>query len=102
MGYADLAATGEQEVLATVTSLLTSVIGQDYADSVDVGMDTSFNADLELESIEFVALSAKLREHYGSSVNFAAFLADKDVAEVVELTIGDLVRHISSCLRGAP
>lgn len=104
MTYADLAPAGEQRVLTTVTELLSAVIGPEYAATVEIHMDTSFNEDLELESIEFVALSAKLREHYGSSVNFAAFLADKEVAEVVELTIGHLVRYIADCLaheRGA-
>ncbi|MCK2238016.1 MULTISPECIES: acyl carrier protein [unclassified Crossiella] len=100
MNYADLAPAVEQQVLATVTELLTAVIGQEYAQSIEIEMDTSFNEDLELESIEFVALSAKLREHYGSRVNFAAFLADKDVAETVGLTVGHLVRYLADCLAG--
>ncbi|WHT20050.1 acyl carrier protein [Crossiella sp. CA-258035] len=100
MSYADLASEVEQQVLATVTELLVAVIGPEYAQTVEIDMDTSFNHDLELESIEFVALSAKLREHYGGSVNFAAFLADKEVEEAVGLTVGHLVRHIAGCLAG--
>ncbi|MCO1578299.1 acyl carrier protein [Crossiella sp. SN42] len=100
MSYANLASEVEQQVLATVTELIAAVIGPEYAQTVEIDMDTSFNEDLELESIEFVALSAKLREHYGSSVNFAAFLADKEVEEAVGLTVGHLVRYIADCLAG--
>ncbi|MCP3798349.1 acyl carrier protein [Allokutzneria sp. A3M-2-11 16] len=88
----------ESAVLTTVRHMLVEVIGEDYALAVDIDMDTSFNRDLELESIEFVTLSAKLREHYGNTVNFAAFLGDKEVAEVAELTVGELVTYISGCV----
>lgn len=98
MASAEITRASEHQVLATVRQLLIDVIGPEYADGIEITMETSFNADLELESIEFVALSAKLREHYGNNVNFAAFLADKDVAEVVELTVGQVVQYIVESL----
>jgi acyl carrier protein len=61
-------------------------------------MDTTFGSDLELESIEFVALADRLRTEFGERVNFVAFLAKKQVDDMVSLTVGDVVRYVASCL----
>ena len=91
----------EDEILATISGLLIDIIGEEYVLGIEIGLDTSFNADLELESIEFVALASALREHYGDQVDFVAFLAGKDVEEIIALTVGELVRHIAGSL-GVP
>ena len=86
------------QVLAEVRGMLTEVIGAEYALSFDIDMDTSFEADLELESIEFVKLSTMLTERYGDRVNFVAFLATKELDEVIEMTVGEVVTYIANCL----
>lgn len=102
MAAEDLVTTGHlpvadrEQILATISRLLVEIIGEEYVLDLRIGPDTSFNADLELESIEFVALAAKLRESYGDRVDFVAFLADKEVGEIIALTVGDLVRHIAA------
>jgi acyl carrier protein len=88
------------DILATIGGLLIEIIGEEYVLGIEIGMDTSFNADLELESIEFVALASKLKERYGAQVDFVAFLAGMEVAEIIALTVGDLVRYIAGSLRG--
>jgi acyl carrier protein len=47
-----------------------------------------------MESIEFVKLGAKLTEHYGGAIDFAAFLADKDLDEIIEMRVGEVVAYI--------
>jgi acyl carrier protein len=86
-----------EQVLADVRAMLTEIIGTEYALSLDIGMDTSFDADLELESIEFVKLSTMLAERYGDRVNFVAFLAAKELDEIIDMTVGDVVTHIAHC-----
>ncbi len=86
------------QILAEVRALLIEIIGAEYALSLDIDMDTSFNADLELESIEFVKLSAMLAERYGGQVDFVAFLAAKEVDEIIEMTVGELVAYIAERL----
>jgi acyl carrier protein len=61
-------------------------------------MDTTFGHDLELESIEFVALADRLRTEFGERVNFVEFLAEKNVDDMVSLTVGDVVRYVASRL----
>ena len=98
MSTDSLASTTVDGILDTIGRLVVDVIGEEYALDLDIGMDTSFNADLELESIEFVALAASLRDEYGERVDFVAFLADKEVGEIIALTIGDVVRYIHRSL----
>jgi acyl carrier protein len=78
--------------------MLTEIIGAEYALSLDIGMATSFDADLELESIEFVKLATMLTERYGDRVDFVAFLAAKELDEIIEMTVGEVVTYIAGCL----
>jgi acyl carrier protein len=81
--------------------MLAEIIGEHYLLGVPIEMGTRFEADLELESIELVALTAKLTERYGDRVNFVAFLADKELDEIIELTVGQIVSYISDSLNAA-
>jgi len=101
--YTDMVPEGRElmkieRILADVRAMLIDIIGAEYALSLDIGMDTAFEADLELESIEFVKLAMMLAERYGNRVDFVAFLADKTIDEIIEMTVGDVVTYIASCL----
>nr|WP_241265557.1 phosphopantetheine-binding protein [Streptomyces boncukensis] len=64
----------------------------------DIGMDTTLGDDLEMESIDLVALSARLEEWYGPRVNLAEYLAGLELDEIIELTVGRIVAHVRSAL----
>lgn len=85
-----------EQVLTTVAELLREVIGDDGGLGPPITMDTSFNEDLELESIEFVALAEKLQERYGKSVDFAGWLSGMELTEILSLRVGALVDRIVS------
>ncbi|RMH39479.1 MAG: acyl carrier protein [Deltaproteobacteria bacterium] len=85
------------DVLQTVRRLIVEVVGDDLDMTGPIELATSFGRDLELESIEFVALAEKLQQHYGDAVDFTAWLADKDLDEIIALTVGDLVEYIAAC-----
>lgn len=87
----------ERETLETVAGLIRDVVGDDWEFDEPIDMETEINEDLELESIEFVALSEKLVDRYGDEVDFTGWLADMEFEEIVELTVGDVVRYIESC-----
>lgn len=86
------------EILADVVSMIADVVGADFLLDVEVTPDTTFNADLALESIEFVALAEKLQERYDGRVDFVAFVADMDIDEIMSMTVGRLVGYIGQCL----
>ncbi|GAA2375647.1 acyl carrier protein [Streptomyces cuspidosporus] len=94
-------ALAEHTVLKEVTDMLRAVLGEYGIDDAEITMDTLFHDDLQLESIDLVTLSAALGEHYGQSVNFAAFIADRGLEEIIALTVGDLVRHVVATLPAA-
>ena len=89
--------TNAQAVLERVAVILRDVIGEAWADDVPIAMDTSFAKDLELESIEFVALAERLRTEYGKSVDFAGWLAGMELQQILGLRVGQLVEFIVAC-----
>ncbi len=87
----------EDTMLATVTGLIMEVVGDELELAEPITLQTSFNKDLELESIEFVALAEQLQSHYGEKVNFVDWLSNKELDEIIALTVGDLVEFIKQC-----
>jgi acyl carrier protein len=85
-----------EEVLGVVRGIIAEVIGDDYVAEIDIGMDTSFGDDLDVESIEFVAMGEALTAQYGDRVDFAGWIAAMDVDEIIGITVGRLVEHIVS------
>jgi acyl carrier protein len=81
-------------VLDEVVQLLIEVVGEDFLLDLDITRDTTFSDDLALESIEFVALTEKLQQRYGGRVDFAAFVADMDITEIMTMKVGTLVAYI--------
>jgi acyl carrier protein len=86
------------DVLDQVVRILTEVVGEDFLLDTEITADTTFSDDLALESIEFVALSEKLHEHYGGQVDFVAFIGDMDINEIMSMTVGTLTGYIETQL----
>ncbi len=84
-------------ILATVSRLLVEVVGDELTLTGPITTASSFNRDLELESIEFVALAEKLQDHYGGAVDFVGWISTKELDQIIALTVGDLVELIASC-----
>ena len=88
----------QEEVLATLAGFIREVIEQEWTKDLPITMDTSFNTDLELESIEFVALTEKLQQHYAGRVEFALWLSEMELDEIISLRVGQVVEFIVQCL----
>lgn len=86
-------------VLADIAGMLRTLLEEYGLDEAEITRETTFHDDLELESIDLVALSGSLREHYGDRVNFAEFVADLELDEIIALTVGQLVDHVVASLR---
>ncbi|MFJ3892418.1 acyl carrier protein [Streptomyces sp. NPDC090083] len=94
--------TTEDTVLADLTGMLSTLLEDEYGvDDAEITMSTTFNRDLELESIDLVTLAGLLQEHYGTKVNFAEFLAGMEFDEIIELTVGRLVEYVVQSLKAA-
>jgi acyl carrier protein len=88
--------------LETVGRMIREVMDGEWDADRPITASTSFNGDLELESLEFVALAEKLQGHYGDRVDFVSWLSSKDLDEIIALRVGDVVEHIDSCLTSKP
>jgi acyl carrier protein len=87
----------KDRVLGDVARMVRDVIGEEWADDIAIGMETSFAKDLELESIEFVALADRIRSEYGGAINLAGWLATMDLEQILGLRVGQLVEFIVRC-----
>lgn len=86
------------ELLKAVEHALVAIAGDEILISGPISMTTSFNGDLELESIEFVALAENLQQQFGQRVDFVGWISGKELDQIIQLTVGELVEFIASCL----
>lgn len=84
------------DILETIARLVSEVIGTDLVEPITA--ETSLGQDLELESIELVALAEKIQAEYGQQVNFAEWLSQQELDELIQMKVGDIVDYIASCL----
>ena len=89
--------SSRDDILRVVERLVLEVAGDELLLTGPITLTTSFNADLELESIEFVALAEKLQQHYGAAVDFVGWISKKELDQIIALTVGELVEFIASC-----
>ncbi len=83
-------------LLTDLREIIADIIGQDKdLNGEEITMETSFSHDLELESIEFVVLSEKLQAKYGTELDFTAWLSAKELDEIINLQVKDVVAFIS-------
>ncbi len=87
-----------QTTLETLHTLLRDVVGEELDELGPLTVETRFGDDLELESIEFVALADRLQATYGDRVPFVDWLSTMDLDQIIALRVGDLVEYIDQCL----
>jgi acyl carrier protein len=86
----------QSEILNEVRGFIEQVIGEQWVSEFEIGMDTTFSSDLELESIEFVALAEKLQDRYGAAIDFPGWFSTMELDDLINLKVGQLVEHIAS------
>ena len=86
-------------VLGEIAEMLRQVLDEYVVDDVEITVDTKFYDDLEMESIDLVALAGLLEERYSGRVNFAEFIADLDLDEIITLTVGQLVDYVDRSMQ---
>jgi acyl carrier protein len=85
-------------IVETIARLVNEVIGEDVDFDLDIRADSSFSEDIELESIEFVALGEQLQITYGERIDLVGWFGELDLDEIIDLTVGELADFIAACL----
>jgi acyl carrier protein len=80
-------------LLAELVAMLLDVTGEDDGWAAGITPATRLEGDLQLESIELVALGELLRSRYGEGVDLAAFVAGLDIDQIIGLTVGDVLAY---------
>ena len=91
------------EILTVVRQQLLLVMELEE-DELEIEMKTRFQDELELESIEMIALGDAVKSHYSQldesniDVNFAGWLSQLSIEQLMELSVGDLVEWLYATL----
>ncbi|MGI5237864.1 acyl carrier protein [Dactylosporangium sp. CA-139066] len=89
----------QNAILAEVAEMLYAIRDHSGVDG-EITMSTTFQDDLEMESIDVVSLAGRLQARFGDTVNFAQFIAGLDLESARRLRVGQLVEHIAASLDG--
>ena len=80
------------ELLSAIADILREVTGSDAEWAARIAPESALEGDLGLESLELVAVSERLRAAY--DVDLAAYVAELDIDQLIELTVADLVDYV--------
>lgn len=96
-GVIATASQANHEIFIVLKQFVGEVIGQEFADELDIEPASSFTRDLEMDSIEIVAFSEKVKKHFGQQINFTGWLSGMDIDRLISLSINDIIIYIQEC-----
>ncbi len=82
--------------LETIVDLIRQAIDEDWIEDFEIDAETTFNDDLELESIELVVIGEKIQSHYGKSIDFNGWLGSFDLDQLIALNVGQLADYVAT------
>ena len=88
----------DSAVLVEIRRLIGEVIGEEYIVGIDIERDTTFGDDLEMESIEFVALAEALQDDYVDDVDFVAWIAELELDDLIAMNVGAVAGSVFATL----
>ncbi|SFE77054.1 acyl carrier protein [Chitinophaga sp. CF118] len=86
-----------EEILAVLKTFITEVIGQEFVEEMDITRESSFTRDLEMDSIEIVSFSEKVKAHFGEHIDFTGWLSGMGLDQLINLKLDDIINHIETC-----
>lgn len=97
----DTVTTGHQpateEIFNLLKQFITEVIGEEFVEEMDITPSSSFTKDLEMDSIEIVAFSEKVKAHFGEHIDFTGWLSNMDLDQLINLNLNDIINYIHEC-----
>jgi acyl carrier protein len=86
-----------EEIFTILKSFITEVIGEEFAEDLDISRESSFTRDLEMDSIEIVSFSEKVKSHFGEHIDFTGWLSGMDLDQLINLKLEDIINYIETC-----
>lgn len=91
-----MSAENLDQVLVAVADTIRTTIAEDWVDDFDIGRETRFSEDLEMESIEFVKLADALQARFGEDIDLVGWLSGKSIHELIQLNVGQIADFIAT------
>ncbi len=85
------------EIFDLLKQFITEVIGEEFVEEMDIETTSSFTRDLEMDSIEIVAFSEKVKAHFGEHIDFTGWLSGMDLDQLIHLNLNDIINYIQEC-----
>jgi len=86
-----------EELFTLLKGFITEVIGAEFVEEMDITPDSSFTKDLEMDSIEIVSFSEKIKAHFGDQIDFTGWLSSMDLDELINLDLLMIINYIYEC-----
>jgi acyl carrier protein len=86
-----------EQIFELLKQFITEVIGEEFVEEMDITMESSFTKDLEMDSIEIVSFSEKIKAHFGEQIDFTGWLSNMGLDELINLNLGTIVNYIALC-----
>ena len=87
--------TTSEEVFAQIKRFIAEIIGEDVVEEIEIERESVFTRDLEMDSIELVALAEKVNKKYGDKADFVAWFSGMELADLVKISLGEIVDFIA-------
>ena len=94
---ASTAKLNSDEIFDLMKQFITEVIGEEFVEEMDITPESSFTKDLEMDSIEIVSFSEKIKAHFGDQIDFTGWLSSMDIDQLINLNLGMIINYIMEC-----
>ena len=85
-------------IIRDITAVIREAVAEDWIQEFEIGANTSFNDDLDLESVEFVTIAAGLQQHFGEQIDLIGWLSTKSFDDLIALRVGNIAEFVSDRL----
>ncbi len=86
-----------EELFTLLSGFITEVIGAEFVEEMDITPESSFTKDLEMDSIEIVSFSEKIKAHFGDQIDFTGWLSSMDLDQLINLDLSMIINYIYEC-----
>ncbi|PWN72201.1 acyl carrier protein [Chryseobacterium phosphatilyticum] len=86
-----------EELFTLLKGFITEVIGAEFVEEMDITPESSFTKDLEMDSIEIVSFSEKIKAHFGDQIDFTGWLSSMDLDQLINLDLSMIINYIYEC-----
>lgn len=86
-----------EEIFDLMKKFITEVIGEEFVEEMDITPESSFTKDLEMDSIEIVSFSEKIKAYFGDQIDFTGWLSAMDLDQLINLNLAMIITYIEEC-----